>query len=84
MLSQNWKILLDYETERNVTKHCLKLFHITTSASTSKLYAYNTSLGNSKTNVSDAKYTVFPDFLRAQNMVQLSTEKLYRNDLRGS
>ena len=93
-----WKILLDYKSERNVTNHCLnrecnllfwevKLFHVrfvTTSASTSKLYAYNTSMGNSKFNVSDASTLFFPDFLRAQNMFRVIEGKLYRNDLRGN
>ena len=73
-----WKILLDYKSERNVTNHCLnracnllfwevKLFHgrfVTTSASTSKLYAYNTSMGNSKSDASTLFF--FPDYLRAQ------------------
>ena len=54
---------------------------MTTSASTSKLYACNTSMGNSKFNVSDASILFLSDFLRAQNMVR---EKLYRNDLRGN
>ena len=59
-----------------------KLLHVSlwqsTSASTSKLYAYNTSIGNSTFNVSDARRRLFPDFLRAQNMVRVMEGKLYR------
>ena len=69
MLSENWKIPLDYKAERNVTKHCLnracvllfwqaELFH-------------NAPMGNSKFNVSDASTLCFPDFLTAQNMVRV-------------
>ena len=92
MLSENWKILLDYKSERNaVTKHCLnrawvllfwkvKLLHIdlwqTTSASIRKLNAYNTSMGNSKFNVSDASTLFFAYFLRAQNMVRVIESKI--------
>ena len=70
----NWKILLDYKSERNVTKHSLnracvllfweeKLLHVSlwqsTSASISKLYSYNTLIGNPKFNVSDANRRLF-------------------------
>ena len=41
-----------------------------------KLYAYNTSMGNSKFNVSDASTLFFPDFLRAQNMVRVIEGKI--------
>ena len=77
-LSDNWKILLDYKSDCNVTKRCLNracqllfwevnsgvmLFQVrfvTTSASTSKLYACNTSMGNSKfTECFGRQYTVF-------------------------
>ena len=58
---------------------------MTTAASTSKLYACNTSMGNSKFNVSDASILFLSDFLRAQNMVRvIESKKLYRNDLRGN
>ena len=40
-------------------------------------------MGNSKFNVSHASRLFFPDFLRAQNMVELSRVKLYRNYLGG-
>ena len=74
MSSENLKILLDYKSERNVTNHCLnracvslfwevKLLHgsmwQSISASTSKLYSYNTSIGNPKFNVSDASRRLF-------------------------
>ena len=66
----------------------VKLFRVrfvTTSASTSKLYAYNPSIGNSKFKVSDASILFLSDFLRAQNMVRvIESKKLYRNDLRGN
>ena len=56
---------------------------MTTSASTSKLYACNTSMRNSKFNVSDASILFLSDFLRAQNMIRvIESKKLYRNDLR--
>ena len=41
-----------------------------------KLYAYNTSMGNSKFNVSDASTLFFPDFLRAQNLVRVIEGKI--------
>ena len=84
-------LVLDHKSECNATKHSLnsacislfwevKLFHVglwqTTSASTSKLYAYNTSIGNSKFNASDASRLYFPDFLRAHNMVQVIEGKI--------
>ena len=47
-------------------------------ASTSKLYAFNTSMGNSKFNVSDASRLFFPDFLRAQNKVQVIEGKIIK------
>ena len=83
MLIEIWEILLDYKSEQNVTKNspnraCFLLFREvklsmldswqTTSAFTSKLYAHNTSMGNSKFNVSDATTLFFLDFLSAQNM----------------
>ena len=43
----------------------------TTSASSSKLYAYNTSMGNSRFNISDVSTQVSPGFLRAQNTVRV-------------
>ena len=91
MSSKNWKILLGYKSERNVTKHsrnraCVlllweeKLLHVTlwqsTSAATSKLYSYNTSMGNPQIQcfgrmpVDGFFPDFFPDFLRAQNMVR--------------
>ena len=91
MSSENLKILVDYKSERNVTKHSVnrtcvllfweeKLLHVNlwqlTSASTSKPYSYNTSIGNPKFNVSDARDGFFPDFLRAQNMVQVIEGKI--------
>ena len=76
----------------HVTFREVKLFHVRFETnnislhyrSTSKLYAYNTSMGNSKFNVSDASTLFFPDFLRAQNMFRVIEGKLYRNDLRGN
>ena len=74
MSSENLKILLDYKSERKVTKHslnraCVLLFwevnllHVSlcpsTVASTSKLYSYNTSIGNPKFYVSDASRQLF-------------------------
>ena len=57
-----------------------KLFYVwfvtSTSASTSKLYSYNTLVGNSKFNVSDASTLFFHDFLRAQNMVRVLKGKI--------
>ena len=47
-----------------------------TSVSTSKLYSYNTSIGNPKFNVSDARRRLFPDLLRAQNMVPVIDGKI--------
>ena len=91
MSSENWKILLDYKSEHNVTKHSLngacvllfweeKLLHVSlwqsTAASTSKLYSYNTSIGNPKVNVSDARRRLFPDLLRTQNMVPVIDGKI--------
>ena len=78
MLSESWKILLDYKSERNpVTKHYLNRAWVLLSlASTSKLYAYNTSMANSKFNVSNASTLFFPDFLRAQNMVLVIEGKI--------
>ena len=87
------KILLDYKSERNVTKHSPdrayvllfseeKPLHISlwqsTSASTSKLYSYNTSIGNPKFNVSDASRRLFSRLLilRAQNMVRVIEGKI--------
>ena len=63
-----------YKTECKVTKHSLnracvllfweeKVLHVSlwqsTSASTSKLYSYNTSIGNPKFNVSDVRGRLF-------------------------
>ena len=72
MSSENYKILLDYKSERIVTKHSLnracvllfwevKLLSLcpSTVASTSKLYSYNTSIGNPKFYVSDASRRLF-------------------------
>ena len=60
---------------------------MTTSASTSKLYAYNTSMGNSKFNVSDASTLYFSRLFKGskkKTWFELSRVKLYRNDLRGN
>ena len=58
----------------------VKLFTLdlwqTTSPFTSKLNAYNTSMGNSKFNVSDATTLFFLDFLSAQNMFGLIGGKI--------
>ena len=69
------KILLDYKSKPNITRCCLEhSFYCfksktvsrtlemwqTTSASTSKLYAYNMLMGNSKFNVWDASRLFFP------------------------
>ena len=79
MSSENLKILLDYKSESNVTKHslnraCVLLFWEvkwftldlwqSTSASTSVLYSYNTSMGNSKFNVSDASRLLFSQLFK--------------------
>ena len=56
----------------------------TTWGSTSKLYAYNTSMGNS-IQCFRRQYTVFPpDVLRLKTWFKLSRVKLYRNDLWGN
>ena len=44
--------------------------------SISKLHAYNTSMRNSKFNVSDASTLFFPDLSRAQNMVRVIEGKI--------
>ena len=41
-----------------------------------KLYAYNTSMGNSKFNFSDAIRLFFSRLLKAQNMVQVIEGKI--------
>ena len=86
MLTENWKRLLDYKSECNVTKYrpnrasillfweVIKLFTLdlwqTTPVFTSKLDAYNTSMGNSKVNLSHTSCTLFPpNFISTQNMV---------------
>ena len=89
MSSENEKIVLDYKSQLNVTKHSLnraqvllfweeKLLHVSlwqsTTASTSKLYSYNKWIGNPKFNVSDASRRL--DFLRAQNMVRVIEGKI--------
>ena len=81
------RLLPGNKSTRNVTKYSLngpcallfckvKLFTLdlwqTTSAYTSKLYAYNTSMGNSKFNVSDV------------SKFELSGVKLFRNNVRGN
>ena len=85
------------KSECNATKHSLnracislfwevKLFHVglwqTTPASTSKLYAHNTSIGNSKFNASTPVDCIFPTFSELTTWLELSRVKLYRNDLR--
>ena len=47
----------------------VKLFTLDLSQTNSKLYAYNTSMGNSKFNVLDASTLFSPDYLSALNMV---------------
>ena len=42
----------------------------------SKLYAYNTLIGNSKFNVLDASTLFFPDFLSALNIVRIIGGKI--------
>ena len=84
-------ILLDYKSEQNVTKNSpnracfllfweVKLFTLhswqTTSAFNSKLYAHNTSMGNSKFNVSDATTLFFLNFLSTQNMFRIISGKI--------
>ena len=50
-----------------------------------KLYSYNTSIGNPKFNVLNARRRRFsPDFLRAQNMVRVIEGKIIENYLRGN
>ena len=44
--------------------------------STSKLDAYNMSMGNSKFNASEAVHCYFPDFFSAQNMVRVIEGKI--------
>ena len=85
------RLLAGNKSTRNVTKYSLKgpcvllfcevkLFTLdlwqTTSAYTSKLYVYNTSMGNSKFNVSNASKLLFPDFLIAKNMVPVIGSKI--------
>ena len=85
------RLLAGNKSTRNVTKYSLKgpcvllfcevkLFTLdlwqTTSAYTSKLYVYNTSMGNSKFNVSNASKLLFPDFLIAKNMVRVIGRKI--------
>ena len=48
----------------------------TASASTSKLYAYNTSVRNSIFNALDASTLFFSNFLRAKNMVGVKESKI--------
>ena len=90
MLSENWKILLGYNSECNtVTKHCLnrawvllfwevKLFHIdwrqTTSTFTRKLCVYNTSNNYGKFKIQCFGHSA--NFLRAQNMVWVIKGKI--------
>ena len=54
----------------------VKLFTLDLSQTNSKLYAYNTSMGNSKFNVLDASTLFFPDFLSALNMVRIIGGKI--------
>ena len=54
----------------------VKLFTLDLWQTSSKLYAYNTSMGNSKFNVSDASTLSPPDFLSAQNMVRIIGDKI--------
>ena len=85
------RLLAGNKSTRNVTKYSLnracvllfckvKLFTLdlwqTTSAHTSKLYAYNMSMGNSKFNVSEASKLLFPDFLTAKNMARVIGSKI--------
>ena len=92
-----WKLkdtwLLDYKSERNVTKHSLnrtcvllfweeKLLHVSLwqsmSASTSKLYSHNTSIGNPKFNVSDASRRLFSRLFKSSKR-SLSYRELEEN-----
>ena len=54
----------------------VKLFTLDLSQTNSKLYAYNTSMGNSKFNVLDASTLFSPDFLSALNMVWIIGGKI--------
>ena len=55
----------------------VKLFTLDLWQTNSKLYAYNTSMGNSKFNVLDASTLFFPDFLlSALNMVRIIGGKI--------
>ena len=85
MLCENSKILLDYKSERTVTKQSVR-FTVLRSKAVSRLICdkqHQPQLvclqhvnGTSKSNVSDASTLVFPDFLRAQNMVRVMEGKI--------
>ena len=55
----------------------------TTSASTSKRYVYNTSMGNSKSTFRTTVHCFFPDFLSTQNRVRVIEGEFIWKDLRG-
>ena len=96
MSSENWKILLDYKSELNVTKHSLNrecvllfCFHVSlwqsTSASNSKLYSYNTSIRNPKSNVSDASRRLFSRLFKgSKHGSSYRGSNILENDLRGN
>ena len=54
----------------------VKLFTLDLWQTNSKLYAYNTSMGNSKFNVLDASTLFSSDFLSALNMVWIIGGKI--------
>ena len=81
MSSENQKILPDYKSERNVLLFWEeKLLHVSlwqsTSASTSKLYSYNTSIGIQNSMFRTPVDGSFPDFLKAQNMIRVIEGKI--------
>ena len=96
MLSENWKILLDYKSERNVTKHSLnrgrvllfweeKLFHVRFVKNNISLlvnYMSTTRQWTSKSNASDANSLFFLTFSALKTWFELSRVKFYRNYLR--
>ena len=66
VISESWKILLDYKSERNVTEHTVNRV-TTTSASTSKLiYAKNTQW-EIQNQCLGGQYTVFSRLFKRLN-----------------
>ena len=73
---QHWK-KVKQNYSRLYSRRCFTLdLWQTKPASSSKIYAYNTSMRNAKFNVLDASRRSFPEFLRAQNMVRVIEGKI--------